>query len=215
MSLGGRDCYTGHVRGDSVRDLYAKGLALVGLGVLAGVGALVDYWPTGVVVPTVAEAIAPPDAVDPAGAPPDAAVAPVLVVAAAASSRPTAGSVGTPPVISERPPALPTVPVQSLAFASGAVVLTAPSRRSMPAVALTRDAGAPIELSTLAPVVAVAASPRAAVAFYEDEDEGSAIAGAFKRTGSSIVRAGTKTGSSIVGAVKSFGAVVRRVLPSL
>jgi len=33
------------VRGDSVRDLYAKSLALLGLAVLAGAGALVDYWP--------------------------------------------------------------------------------------------------------------------------------------------------------------------------
>jgi hypothetical protein len=33
------------VRGDSLRDLYAKTLAVVGLGLLAGAGAIVDYWP--------------------------------------------------------------------------------------------------------------------------------------------------------------------------
>jgi len=42
------------VRGDSLRDLYAKTLALLGLGLLAAVGALVDYWPVGVGVPQVA-----------------------------------------------------------------------------------------------------------------------------------------------------------------
>jgi hypothetical protein len=33
------------VRGDSIRDLYAKTLAIAGLAALAGIGALVDYWP--------------------------------------------------------------------------------------------------------------------------------------------------------------------------
>src|SRR5690606_234841 len=39
------------VRGDSRRDLYAKTLALCGLGLLAGTGALVDYWPVGMKLP--------------------------------------------------------------------------------------------------------------------------------------------------------------------
>ena len=33
------------MRGDSLRDFYAKTLAVLGLGLLAGAGALVDYWP--------------------------------------------------------------------------------------------------------------------------------------------------------------------------
>jgi hypothetical protein len=41
------------VRGDSVRDLYAKTLAVCGLGLLAGAGALVDYWPVRGDVPAV------------------------------------------------------------------------------------------------------------------------------------------------------------------
>jgi hypothetical protein len=42
------------VRGDSLRDLYAKTLALFGLALLAGVGALVDYWPASGALPVVA-----------------------------------------------------------------------------------------------------------------------------------------------------------------
>lgn len=33
------------MRGDSLRDFYAKTLAVLGLGLLAGAGAIVDYWP--------------------------------------------------------------------------------------------------------------------------------------------------------------------------
>jgi hypothetical protein len=41
------------VRGDSLRDFYAKTLAVLGLGVLAATGAAVDYWPVGEVWPAV------------------------------------------------------------------------------------------------------------------------------------------------------------------
>ena len=41
------------MRGDSLRDFYAKTLAVVGLGLLAGAGAIVDYWPVNGEWPTV------------------------------------------------------------------------------------------------------------------------------------------------------------------
>jgi hypothetical protein len=44
------------VRGDSLRDLYAKALALLGLGLLGAAGALVDYWPVPSALPAVASA---------------------------------------------------------------------------------------------------------------------------------------------------------------
>lgn len=51
------------MRGDSVRDLYAKTLAVMGLGLLAGAGAAVDYWPVGGAMPTVRQVVLPtPDA---------------------------------------------------------------------------------------------------------------------------------------------------------
>lgn len=43
------------MRGDSLRDFYAKTLAVLGLGVLAATGAAVDYWPVSEDWPTVAE----------------------------------------------------------------------------------------------------------------------------------------------------------------
>ena len=41
------------MRGDSLRDFYAKTLAVLGLGVLAGAGAIVDYWPVNEDLPDV------------------------------------------------------------------------------------------------------------------------------------------------------------------
>jgi hypothetical protein len=48
------------VRGDSLRDLYAKALALLGLGLLGAAGALVDYWPVRSALPAVASALVLP-----------------------------------------------------------------------------------------------------------------------------------------------------------
>ena len=41
------------MRGDSLRDFYAKTFVVLGLGVLAAGGALVDYWPTNGELPNV------------------------------------------------------------------------------------------------------------------------------------------------------------------
>ena len=44
------------MRGDSIRDLYAKTLAVAGLGLLAAAGAIVDYWPAGGQLPALTHA---------------------------------------------------------------------------------------------------------------------------------------------------------------
>ncbi len=49
------------MRGDSLRDLYAKALALLGLGLLGAAGALVNYWPVRGDLPVVASALVVPD----------------------------------------------------------------------------------------------------------------------------------------------------------
>ncbi len=41
------------MRGDSLRDFYAKTLAVIGLGLLAAAGAAVDYWPVGGPLPAI------------------------------------------------------------------------------------------------------------------------------------------------------------------
>lgn len=48
------------MRGDSLRDLYAKALALLGLGLLGAAGALVNYWPVRGDLPVVASALVVP-----------------------------------------------------------------------------------------------------------------------------------------------------------
>lgn len=45
------------MRGDSLRDFYAKTLAVVGLGLLACAGAIVDYWPVNEELPTAPAAV--------------------------------------------------------------------------------------------------------------------------------------------------------------
>ena len=41
------------MRGDSLRDFYAKTLAVLGLGLIAAAGAMVDYWPVSGTLPAV------------------------------------------------------------------------------------------------------------------------------------------------------------------
>jgi hypothetical protein len=43
------------MRGDSLRDFYAKSLALLGLAFLGALGAAVDYWPTNLAIPRISE----------------------------------------------------------------------------------------------------------------------------------------------------------------
>ena len=43
------------MRGDSLRDFYAKSLALLGLAFLGALGAAVDYWPTNLSIPRTSE----------------------------------------------------------------------------------------------------------------------------------------------------------------
>lgn len=71
------------MRGDSLRDFYAKTLAVVGLGLLAGAGAIVDYWPIGGPLPAVSR-VAGLDVRTPVVLPgaPDSIPAPIIRAAA-------------------------------------------------------------------------------------------------------------------------------------
>ena len=210
----GRDRATlGGVRGDSRRDLYSKALALCGLGVLAGTGALVDYWPVGVRFPATASP----------------------VVATSVTAESAAASLGDPLVILagllDTPG--PRTGLQDSAFVIAAPSLSSIDYESLPVVAVGYDVGTAIEVQSLpepalvyvrneVPVLPGASvhlwAPRSAEfdgAFPQAAADSSRgfITGAFRKTGTSIVRTGVKTGASVAGAVRVVGSMMRRALP--
>jgi len=203
------------VRGDSVRDLYAKTLALLGLGVLAGAGALVDYWPIGVNVPDAGSALDLP------------ALARALPVSDQPSVRVvqdgsfrlarrtlTSGRLVSPAV---EYTALP-VGTPSESGAGQQVGLAAPVARMALAVtpasfesATANDAYEP-HLALVASADSVQLQePVLASATIESDGF---ITGAFKKTGTSIIRTSVKTGASIYDAVRVVGGAVRKALPN-
>jgi len=196
------------MRGDSIRDLYAKSLALLGLGVLAGAGALVDYWPRlSVVMPAPGvtqsgEQLAlalPVPALEP----------PVLRT----------------PVVERRvpePEPVPVVPVypslaldRSIGLTGGeAVSLGVPPRQPLPAVAvLASSRGEEVLLSRPAEFTATTVARLAAPVMPVAENDGDGWAGPFKRTGTSIAKTSVKTGAAIVSAFGRLSSAFRRVLP--
>jgi hypothetical protein len=193
------------MRGDSLRDLYAKTIAVFGLGLLAGAGALVDYWPTGVELPGVRAAFAQP-------------------VPTGALEAPEALAFAEPrmPAVRVAPRRHLPAPIPSLAvdpaypeatFALGYAATIVPPA-SLPAlrkehvfageeIALTMPAERPMTMAMLA----------APVSSGSDDDRTGFVAGAIKKTGSSIASAGVKTGASIVDAIRTVSGVLRRANP--
>jgi hypothetical protein len=221
------------VRGDSLRDLYAKTLALLGLGVLAGVGALMDYWPAGIDLPAAAGVPKPvvaslalpvpalPDTADAVAGATRASAHPIVVLAAytrPAADRPDNISATTPPpdaialsdAISAEP-ALHTIAPPSIPAST--VSLMAP-RVSHPIALDGRSTAA--EASDDESLMLLASAPAAIAAEPSAEsslDDG-LLAGAVKRTGTSIVKTGVKTGASIFDMMRFVGGAVRRALPN-
>ena len=227
------------MRGDSVRDLYAKTLALLGLGVLAGTGALVDYWPVGlstpaVDMPFVSSPLPGPIAVtslaEPAlVAPPPSAVERPLQAPGRARPVSAVGRSATPAVPERSSVDSRTSPTPALLIASAAslplgigVRLREPVPVVEPLPGLAADAvgpdGAPLLIA--ANGEPPAGVPRARLAPTQpapassgDEADG-LIAGAFKKAGSSIIKTGARTGASIFDSFRVVSSMVRRVLPS-
>ncbi|MCC7010095.1 MAG: hypothetical protein IT184_14915 [Acidobacteria bacterium] len=200
------------MRGDSVRDFYAKTLALLGLGVLAGTGALVDYWPASKVnLPAADPVLVMPDVAWTAI--PAAPVRPVELRLAPLVTPMTAA------------PA-PILPVPEPVFVMPAlqrVVLSAPPADVLtPVVWTASQPHTEIALSDYQPFepVAVLASsdlrePVASLATTSSPDDDDWwITAAAKRTGSSIARTGVRTGASFVGLVRAVNRAVRRALPN-
>jgi len=186
------------VRGDSLRDLYAKTLAVLGLGLLAGAGAIVDYWPVGAPIPMVSAPVLP------------TADRPVLV-------QHLDQQIPSPRFVRPAPPRPAITPknVGSAVFlraefgqpAAPAVIepVPAPPAFDLPEAELPLEAlmATPVyELAWFAPAPAPAAAP--ATGFF---------GGALRKTKDSIVRTGAVTGATIADAFKGVLGAFRKVTP--
>jgi hypothetical protein len=204
------------MRGDSLRDLYAKMLALVGLGVLAGTGALVDYWPSGVTLPLVDAGLAQAELARSLPVPDRQPNFVAAATARARAPRPAVTVVRTAAV--EAPP--PRIP--ALALAADDVLLDvalAPPPAAVPVqtFAFSMDYSLGEEVPLTEPdawPVATLAMSAPPVSLSDDDEQGGLLTGMVKRTGSSIVRGGRKTGASIMEAFRVVSGAVRRALPN-
>jgi hypothetical protein len=208
------------MRGDSLRDFYAKTLALTGLGALAVVGALVDSWPgapslapvptpaAGTLVLLAANPV-PDPAVDeipvrPRVISPTTRTATVLASYSGSPAPPveTRALLSTVhgdeteagPVSSQLTPQLAVVPA---VYGGGADVL------------LVEPAG---PVPGAAPEVVAMSEDPLATAVMDDARDG-IITGAFKTAGSSIVKGGAKTGASVKAGFRRLSSAFRKALP--
>lgn len=198
------------MRGDWRQDFYAKSLALVGLGVLAGIGALVDYWPAQLDMPEVAAVVARSAAPQPlaASALPSIHVQLNTSVPVARTRRPV------------RPAATPALSVAAVSGNLGKVTSAvpmpaapAPSRFDVTPVVTSAVEAPPIALSELPPAVRQAATelPVLSSEVATEDSSGNFFTSAFKKTGSSIAAVGIKTGASIAGAFGLVGHFVTKL----
>jgi hypothetical protein len=201
------------VRGDSLRDLYAKTLALFGLALLAGVGALVDYWPAPAALPAVAApGVKPAPAVLPAVASLDATIL-------AAASVATRARGGAPRAFTGRDgrsarPSVAMLPLGNNVLITDGVPLGDPPPPSVvaPVVAATRIPALEISLPP-APVTTIGPGPSSgaldgssADGFFDNATS------AFKKTGDYIVNTTVKTGNSIIKAFGVVGGAFKKVI---
>jgi len=220
------------VRGDSLRDLYAKTLALIGLVLLGAIGALVDYWPVRQGVPAVAGGLRAPgaaraipvaDAMIPDMKARDRGMAPLL---ASAAPRATAPAPLVPPADSLRvsapspvavataaattlalgvPPAPPPLPAIEAPVAFHALpVVELALAAPPPAASLPVSAAAPSGL----PAIALSESPAAA-----DDGFLADATSMMKKTGATIVTGTVKAGAPFVGVARFLGDAFRKITP--
>ena len=180
------------MRGDSLRDFYAKTLALCGLALLGGVGALVDYWPV-------------------SGAVPEVVLTAAIEQPESASSLPVR-DITVPVVFADA--VVDTAPVYSLAsltvthrvpvWTSRPVSLAPPPMPPQVAIVVAEDVpAAQLALTVPEPLVMPTLDPTPIYQLARQEEDAGFFAGAlgaFKMTGNSIARGGAKTGTTIVDA---------------
>lgn len=208
------------MRGDSLRDFQAKVLAIAGLGVLAGVGALVDYWPTGSNVPAIlAGSLARPEVPGPIPASVAAArsietAAPMAALSVTRRARSVAQPAAPEPVVAIA--AAGALPIgEPLALAALELNLTqvVPSPSPLPSTATAAPAE-PIDLPP-PPVVAEQrpTTPAFTPTFVAPEREPGFVMGTLKKTGAGIAKGGAVTGASIMDAFRGVAGAFKKVSP--
>ncbi|HEX5215908.1 MAG TPA: hypothetical protein VFV98_10620 [Vicinamibacterales bacterium] len=206
------------MRGDSLRDLYAKVIAVVGLGVLAGAGALVDYWPSGGALPRVAIEQSGPALAVPLPVPAVASVAEprrLDVVRTARIQSPGVETVRVSAAVKVDPGPSNSLPVSHRIdlTRSSAAALAAPPVAPQPSVASPAQDQNDLTVSDVTANLFMNSPVRlSAVSVSEDDGEGF-IVGAAKKTRDSIVRTGRKTGASIFDAFRFVGGAMKKALP--
>jgi len=221
------------VRGDSRHDFYAKAMALCGLGMLAGVGAIVDYWPVAIRFPVATVAVperqpgprpVPHDAwarlehvrFDLTGEPAAAGTA----VASAGRTTDLPGDVAshTRGDAARRAAGAP-VPVLAQALPVAAAPPTLAGTRRVrelappPARVFVRDVRSALPEPQLRPEDLAPGRPVAHGGMAADAADRGVLTSAFRVTGQSLARTGVVTGASLAGAFRRVGSAVRRVVP--
>ncbi len=204
-------------------------MALLGLGLLAGTGALFDYWPLGGAYPQPGPALTLPVSAEALPVGRAIALAARVRVPDLSTPRPVATSAPGPAVrdvavVAPRATGVPRVDALAVTSRSdfsigNPVELPQPTMRIAFAVspAPRRDAADSFDFEPLPSPYQIGeptSLPALATATASDDDSDGLITGVLKKTGSSIVTAGARTGASIFGAVRVLGGAVRRALPN-
>jgi len=203
------------MRGDSVRDLYAKALALVGLGLLAGAGAIVDYWPVRGDVPRV---IAAPNRLPSVARLPLATntgvAAPLAAPVAQLAMAPM--SAVAPEIVGDASAELfVSMPVATAMPAGQPVALSIPSIAIMIPAPVDVAPASPVDLAELPDTFARErsnASIGPLLAATQPVDDGF-FSGALKKTRDSILKTGAATGASIADAFRGVANAFKKVSP--
>lgn len=208
-------------------------MALCGLGMLAGVGAIVDYWPVAIRFPVATVAVperqpgprpVPHDAwarlehvrFDLTGEPAAAGTA----VASAGRTTDLPGDVAshTRGDAARRAAGAP-VPVLAQALPVAAAPPTLAGTRRVrelappPARVFVRDVRSALPEPQLRPEDLAPGRPVAHGAMAADAADRGVLTSAFRVTGQSLARTGAVTGASLAGAFRRVGSAVRRVVP--
>ena len=193
------------MRGDSLRDLYAKTLAVLGLALLAGAGAIVDYWPVSAPVPVVSSPRLPaPDS---------------TVLAARLDQRIPAPRIQAPTFVrgTIQPKNVGTAQFLPATPGRAEVVSAAAAPAEIVPVTVPVPTWAPMEVQSIATLlpayeivwhVAPAPAPVAA-----PQQEPGFIGGALRKTKDSIVKTGVVTGATIAQAARGVVGAFKKISP--